>query len=64
RERRVYRQRQAAEDIQEPLDEDTTLAVSHWEFTGVGYLTTGDTTLALSAAARTREQRQAARNAA
>ncbi|HKR51114.1 MAG TPA: replication initiator [Pseudonocardiaceae bacterium] len=63
-ERRAYRQRQAAEHVRELLDEDTTLIVSHWEFAGVGYLTTGDTTLARSAAARAREQRQAARDAA
>jgi hypothetical protein len=63
-ERRAYRQQQAAEHARELLDEDTTLVVSHWEFTGLGYLTTGDTTLALSAAARAREQRQAARDAA
>ncbi|MCA1695406.1 MAG: replication initiation protein [Actinobacteria bacterium] len=63
-ERRAYRQQQAAEHARELLDDDTTLVVSHWEFTGLGYLTTGDTTLALSAAARAREQRQAARDAA
>jgi hypothetical protein len=63
-ERRAYRQQQAAEHARELLDEDTTLVVSHWEFTGLGYLTTGDTILALSAAARAREQRQAARDAA
>jgi len=63
-ERRIYRQRQAAEHVRELLDEDTTLVVSHWEFAGVGYLTTGDTALALSAAVRAREQRQAARDAA
>jgi hypothetical protein len=63
-ERRAYRQRQAAEQTRELLDEDTTLVVSHWEFAGVGYLTTGDTALALSAAARARERRQAARDAA
>ncbi len=63
-ERRAYRQQQAAEHTRELLDEDTTLVISHWEFTGLGYLTTGDTTLALSAAARAREQRQAARDAA
>jgi hypothetical protein len=63
-ERRAYRQQQAADYARELLDEDTTLVVSHWEFTGLGYLTTGDTTLALSAAARAREQRQAARDAA
>jgi hypothetical protein len=63
-ERRAYRQQQAAEHARELLDDDTILVVSHWEFTGLGYLTTGDTTLALSAAARAREQRQAARDAA
>ncbi|HKR48474.1 MAG TPA: replication initiator [Pseudonocardiaceae bacterium] len=65
-ERRAYRQRPAAEQVRELLDEntDTTLVVSHWEFVGVGYLTTGDTVLALSAAARARERRQAARDAA
>jgi hypothetical protein len=63
-ERRAYRQHQAAEHARDLLDEDTTLVISHWEFTGLGYLTTGDTTLALSAAARAREQRQAARDAA
>ncbi|MGH3901694.1 MAG: replication initiator [Pseudonocardiaceae bacterium] len=63
-ERRAYRQRQAIEHVRELLDEDTTLVLSHWQFTGVGYLTTGDTTLALSAAARARQQRQAARDAA
>jgi hypothetical protein len=62
-ERRAYRQRQSAEQAPEVVDEDTTLVVSHWEFAGVGYLTTGDTTLALSAAARAREQRQTARDA-
>jgi excisionase family DNA binding protein len=63
RERRTYRQRQAAEHVRELLDEDTTLVISHWEFAGTGYLTTGDAALALSAAARAREQRQAVRYA-
>jgi len=65
-ERRAYRQRQAAQHTREllPDEQDTTLVVAHWEFAGVGYLTTGDTALALSAAARAREQRQAARDAA
>jgi hypothetical protein len=63
-ERRAYRQRQAAEHVRELVDDDTTLVVSRWEFAGVGYLTTGDAALALSAAARAREQRQAARDAA
>jgi hypothetical protein len=65
-ERRSYRQLQAAEQARELLaDEvDTTLVVTNWEFAGVGYLTSGDAALALSAAARAREQRQAAREAA
>ena len=63
-ERRAYRQRQAAEHARELIDEDTTLVVSHWKFAGVGYLTSGDAALALSAATRAREQRQAAREAA
>ena len=63
-ERRAYRQRQAAEHVRELLDDDTTLVVSRWEFVGVGYLTTGDAALALSAAARARERRRAARDAA
>ena len=65
-ERRAYRQHQAAEHAREllPDAQDTTLVVTHWEFAGVGYLTNGDTALALSAAARAREQRQAARDAA
>jgi hypothetical protein len=60
-ERRAYRQRQAALPLEE---QDTTLIVARWEFAGTGYLATGDTALALSAAARAREQRQAAREAA
>lgn len=64
RERRMYRQRQTAEEVRELLDDDTTLVVSHWEFAGTGYLTTGDAALALSAAARAREQQQAARDVA
>ncbi|MCA1696346.1 MAG: replication initiation protein, partial [Actinobacteria bacterium] len=65
-ERRAYRQRQAAEQARElqPDEPDTTLVIAHWEFAGVGYLTNGDAALALSAAARAREQRQAAREVA
>jgi hypothetical protein len=65
-ERRAYRQRQAAEHAREllPEEQDTTLVVARWEFAGVGYLTSGDTALALSAAARAREQQQAARESA
>jgi len=60
-ERRIYRQRQAIEKFP---DEDAALVVSHWQFAGVGYLTAGDSVLALSAAARAREQRKVARDAA
>ena len=65
-ERRAYRQRQAAEHARElpPDEQHTTLVVTRWEFAGLGYLTSGDAALALSAAARAREQRQAARDAA
>ncbi|MDQ2790966.1 MAG: replication initiation protein, partial [Actinomycetota bacterium] len=62
-ERRAYRQRQADEHVRELAadEQDTTLIVARWEFAGLGYLTTGDTALALSAAARAREQRQIAK---
>jgi hypothetical protein len=67
-ERRAYRQRLTPEHARElPTDEQdtttTTLVAAGWEFAGLGYLTTGDTALALSAA-RARERRQAARDAA
>jgi len=64
-ERRTYRQRQAAENAHElgaDEHEETTLIVARWEFTGLGHRTTGDAALALSAAARARERRQAARD--
>jgi len=63
RERHIYRQRQV-EDVRELIDGDAALVVSCWQFAGVGYLTAGDSVLALSAAARAREQRKAARDAA
>jgi hypothetical protein len=65
-ERRAYRQRQAVEharQLGDQEDADTTLVVAHWEFAGIGYLTGGDAALALSAAARARERREAARDA-
>jgi hypothetical protein len=64
-ERRTYRQRQAAGQPRElGADEhDTTLVVGRWEFAGLGYRTGGDVALALSAAARARERRRAAREA-
>ncbi len=65
-ERRTFRRRQAAEHARQlgldPVDDDTTLVVSRWEFAGLGYLTGGDAALALSAAARARERRDAARD--
>jgi hypothetical protein len=64
-ERRTYRQRQAAGHPREPgrAEHETTLITSRWEFAGLGYRTGGDAALALSAAARARERRQAARDA-
>jgi hypothetical protein len=64
-ERRTYRQQQAAGPARELADADldTTLVIGRWEFAGLGYLTSGDAALALSAAARARERRQAARDA-
>jgi replication initiator protein RepSA len=64
-ERRAYRQRQADayRELGEDQEHDTTLVIFRWEFAGLGYLTTGDAALAMSAAARAREQRQAAREA-
>jgi len=65
-ERRTFRRRQAAEHARQlgadPVGDDTTLVVSRWEFAGLGYLTGGDAALALSAAARARERRQAGRD--
>ena len=59
-ERRTYRQRQAAEHTREllPDEQDTTLVAARWEFDGVrrSHLTSGDTALALSTAARARER--------
>jgi hypothetical protein len=66
-ERRSFRRRQAAEHARQfgvDQDDDTTLVVSRWEFTGLGYLTGGDAALALSAAARARERRQLAQEEA
>ena len=44
-----------------PEDEEATVTVVTWRFVAVGYTTTGDAWLALSAAARAREQRDLAR---
>jgi len=65
-ERRTFRRRQAVQHARQlgldPVDEETTFVVGRWEFAGLGYLTGGDTALALSAAARARERREAARD--
>jgi hypothetical protein len=66
RERADYRraQAQSARLVRgDQADDDTTLVVGRWEFAGLGYLTGGDAALALSAAARARERRDAAREA-
>ena len=39
-------------------DDDTTLVVGSWSFSGTGWNTDGDTVLALAAAARAREHAQ------
>ena len=65
-ERRAYRQRQAAEHARElpPTSRTPRSSSPAGSSPELGYLTSGDAALALSAAARAREQRQAARDAA
>jgi len=46
----------------DPYD-DTVPVIGRCEFAGIGYLTGGDAALALSAATRARERREAARGA-
>ena len=65
-ERRAHRQREASERARvlgqlDPYDE-TTLVIAQWQFAGLGYLSGGDVALALSAAARARERREAGRD--
>jgi hypothetical protein len=66
RERSDYRRSQVDDarpiGIQDQADDDTTLVIAQWEFAGLGHLTGGDAALALSAAARARERREAARD--
>ena len=66
RERGDYRRRQVDDarpvGVQDQVGDDTTLVIAHWEFAGLGHLTAGDAALALSAAARARERREAARD--
>jgi hypothetical protein len=51
-------------DDHDPADDDTTLVVGTWRFAGMGWLNTADAALAASAAARARERRDAAWDAA
>ncbi|HZA82136.1 MAG TPA: hypothetical protein VFC13_11805, partial [Actinomycetes bacterium] len=44
-----------------PEDDDQVVIVASWAYVGRGYETEGERWLALSAAARAREQRQVAR---
>jgi hypothetical protein len=65
-ERREFRRRQDLDRARlaggTDRDEETTILLSQWTFAGLGHLTGGDAALALSAAARARERRQAARD--
>lgn len=65
RERADYRRRQLENarpvGLEDQAGEDTTLVIGRWQFAGLGYLTGGDTALALSAAARARERREVGR---
>jgi hypothetical protein len=69
REARRTRQASAAGQVVELVDDDqadsddSTLVIKTWEFAGIGWLSTGDAALAVSAAARAREHREAARDA-
>jgi hypothetical protein len=61
-ERRTWRQRH--DPTGEPdleRDDESTLIIGGWVFDGSGWLTSGDAALVASAAARTREQREARR---
>ena len=62
--RRIWRRnyRRAAKcRTAEHIDEETTLIVNTLSYAGVDYRTTGDQWLALTAAAKAREQRQIAK---
>ena len=59
--------RRAQQRTTDHTDDETTLIVGNLTFAGIGYCTTGDQWLALTAAAQAREQRRIAkeeRNAA
>jgi len=62
RERSDHRRQQSGQHAREIGDQDDEQPiVARWQFAGIGYLTDGDAALALSAATRARERRQAAR---
>ena len=42
-------------DLDQVEDEDTTLVIGSWRYAGMGWLTTGDATLAMASAARARD---------
>jgi replication initiator protein RepSA len=56
-----YHTRRAQHHTVEHTDEETTLVVGALTFAGIGYRTSGDRWLALTAAAQAREQRQIAK---
>jgi hypothetical protein len=60
--RRLWRRRELVE-TRDHTDEETTLVVGSWTYSGTGWRTTADALLATSAAARARERRRAARDA-
>jgi hypothetical protein len=59
--RAQHHARQFSADVTSRGTEETTLVVGVLSFAGIGYQTTGDQWLALTAAAQAREQRQIAK---
>lgn len=59
--RAQHHAKQSSTDITSRETEQTTLIVGALSFAGIGYRTTGDQWLALTAAAQAREQRQIAK---
>ena len=52
-----------AELDQQVAENETTLVMSDWRFTGTGWITEGDTVLAAEASAKAREYAKAKRSA-
>ena len=67
RARVAYAKRRRARDgipldaFGQPEDDQAVIVVASWAYVGAGYATEGERWLALSAAARAREQREVAR---